>query len=696
MAVLESIRKKGGVIVAIVIGIALFAFIIGDFVPGGRRANNYDIVKVDGTTLSVHEYERRVEEVGNMYKQELGQTSLDESIMNLVYERAWQMMIEEIILEHEYEYIGLTVSSSELFDLIQGANPHSYIRQNFTNPQTGEFDRPALINFLKNKDQSAETQTMWNAVEKSLLKERYVQKFQGLVVNGLFVPDFLMENENESINKRVDFDYISRQYDFVPDSSVKITPADVKTYYNQHKEQWKQEVSRDIEYVIFNILPSEEDRQTADAWMQKMKPEFEQVADVAQFLTLNSDAPYDNRFLKEEQLLEPETSLFNAQIGTIIGPFEEGGALRMMKLVGSEMRPDSVKVRQIALPAPQTQQEYDQLQLLADSIKTAIEKGANFTELAFKYSADPSIAVTNGDIGWVREEVMQVGSMAVQLFNLKKNEVAVLGGTQGLFIAQVTELGKGVKKVQIATLQHDIMASTKTGQIAYAAAAKFASESRDEKSFEATATAQGINTRVASNLKENDRQIPGLTAARPIVRWAYNAKKGNVSQVFSTNDAYVIAVLKAIHKAGIPPQEQVASEINMELQKEKKAEKLMAEFSEKAKGTQSLSDLALQLRLPIESASGISFSAFSIPGVGVEPSLIAAATTASEGNISGPIKGDAGVFMITVKQIIPAGEETKEIAKNVLLSTYSNRAMSETVSSLHKAADVKDMRSKFY
>ena len=703
MAVLEDIRKKGGVIVSIVIGLALFAFIIGDFIPGGRKnrggGRNYDVAKVAGQTLSVQSFEAKIEEISNMYQQQYGQ--LDDRMRDMIHDHAWQAFINETIMQQAFKQVGLTVSPEELWDVITGLNPSSLIRQYFSDPQTGEFDRSRLMYFLKNKEVDpslAGAANEWNIIEKNILDNRYNEKYNGLAGKGIFVPNFMAENENQENNKQVDFDYIFRSYSSVPDSAVKITSDDLRAYYKKNKKQWEQTASRDIEYVAFNIAPSDEDRAAAQEWIEKIKSEFEEAPDPVQFIRLNSRTQADMRFMTREQLPVQTVGLFDEPVGAMVGPYQEGEILKLVRLTKSENRPDSVKVRQIVIvPKQQTQASYTEAVALADSIKTAIEKGANFAPLAVKYSADQAVATNNGELGWIHESDIQSGSMMESLFSMKKGEVSSMESGQGaVFVIQVTERGKEVKKVQIATLQHEIMPSSRTEQIIYSQASKFAIENRTEKQFDETAAAQNFNKRVASYLGENDRQIPGLSSARQVVRWVYKAKQGEVSDVFSVDNSYVVAILKTIRKKGIAPINQVVTEINMEVHREKKAALISAQLSDAARNAQSFSALAGELNLPVETASAITFSAFSIPGAGIEPQLIAAAASMEEGNISPPIEGVNGVYLLIVKQKTEPEETGLEQSRERLSITYANRSMSEAIQALRKVANIKDMRSDFY
>ena len=697
MAILQDIRSKGGIIVSVVIGIALLAFIIGDFLPGGRGSRNFDIGKVAGETLSVQSLEAKIEEVTNLYKQQSGQNNIDERMRDMIHDRAWDILISETLMNQQYEQIGLKVSPEELMDVITGPNPNSRIRQYFTDPQTGEFNRSGLMNFLKNKNSDPNAAHEWGVLEKSIIEERYMQKYSGLVGKGIFVPDFVAENENQELNKKVDFDYIVQRYTSISDSLIKVSSDDLKAYYKKHKKQWEQTASRDIEYVVFNIVPSDDDRAAAQTWIEKIKPEFEETADPIQFVKLNSRTSSDTRFMTRGQLPVQVTGLFDEQVGAMVGPYQEGEALKLVRLVKSENRPDSIKVRQIVvMPKAQTQASYKEAVTLADSIKTAVEKGADFTKLAVRYSADPAVATNNGDLGWMQEADMSAGSMMGNLFDLKKGELTTMESGQAVFVVQVTERGKEVKKVQIATLQHNITASSRTEQILYSQASKFAIENRTEKQFDETATAQNLSKRMATYLGENDRQIPGLTSARPIIRWVFGAKVGQVSDVFSVDNSYVVVILKTVRKKGFAPINQVVSEMDFAIRREKKAALITTQLVDATRNAQSFSDLAVNLNLPVETATDIAFSAFSIPGTGIEPQLIAAATGMGEGKISQPVEGVNGVFLLTVRQIVDPEETGKEQAKLRLSTTYLNRSMQESVQALRKAANIQDMRSKFY
>ena len=677
------------------IGLALFAFVLGDFImPGGGRVRSLDVAKIGGKSLNIQQFEEKINEITNMYQQQLGQ--LDERMRDMVHEQAWNTLVNETVMQQAYARVGLFVSPEELCDMITGFNPPPVIRQEFTNPETGQFERTWLMNFLRVKDSDHNQAAAWNFLEQRLIEERFSEKYNDLIAKGIFIPDFVAENENRELNRRVDFDYFVRDYGVVHDSLITVSNRDIRAYYDKNKVRWEQTASRGIEYVLFPIVPSEEDHTAAQEWIEKIKPEFEEATDPFQFIRINSRTPAETGFMIREHLPLQQEELFDAAIGAVVGPYREGDSWRLARLVSSENRPDSVRVRQIIIaPQGQAQTDYTNAVRLADSIKTAIENGADFTRLAMQHSLDPNAQTNGGDIGWIHEANIR-GSMMEAIFGMRRGELIKFEPGQRVFIMQVMERGIEIPKVQIATLQHDILPSTRTEQLIFAQASKFAIENRTESQFDETSAELNLAKRIADNLEENERQIPGLMSARQIIRWAHNAKRGEVSDVFTLDNMFVVAVLKNINKKGFASLDDVSSEIETNVRRQKKGELIASQLTDAAQNAQTFLGLAQTLSLPVETASGISFSTFSLPMAGVEHELIAIASISDEGNISDPVAGVNGVYMFTVTQIVEPNEIGVEMARDRLSVTYNNRARSEPQEALRKAANIVDLRSNFY
>jgi peptidyl-prolyl cis-trans isomerase D len=693
MTVLGLIRKRGAIIV-VVVGLALFAFVVGDFVPGMGGSRSLDVAKIGGKTVSLPEFSEKVEEMTRRYQQQFGH--LDNQLTDMAHDQAWNTLVNETLMQQAYERLGLKVSSEELWDVITGFNPPAIIRQSFSDQQTGAFNRAGLIEFLRFKDSDPQAAAEWAMVERFVLEDILIQKYNAIVGRGLFVPDFVAQNENLENGKQVDFDFIVQSHFSINDSLINVSSKDIKDFYNKHKSRWEQQASRDIEFVVFNITPSIDDHIAAQQWIERILPAFEEAEDPFQFIHLNTIATADRRFMTAEELPLQLVELFEQPIGSMVGPYQDGESWKISRLVKSEARPDSIRMRQIVIePSERTQIAYLMANTLADSIKTALDGGADFSTLALKYSADPNVMTNSGDIGWVHESRLQ-GTVMEPAFELARNEVLLAQAGQHIFVAQVTERGVGEKKVQIATLQHDIRASDRTIQMIFSQASKFAMENRSERQFDETAAAQNLVKRVASNIGENDRNLPALPSARSVIRWAFEAKRGEVSDVFSIDDMYVVAILKNARKKGNASLKDVTEQISFEVRLEKKAEIIAAQLSEAAKNAQTFSELAFSLNLPVQSAPAVTFASFSVPGAGIEPQLIGASFASAEGTISKPVNGVNGVYLFNVTQINEPDDIAIEMARERLRMTLNNRSASEPLQAIRNATKIEDMRSKFY
>ncbi len=704
MATLEKIRSKGGILVASVIGLSLLAFILGDFLDSRKSmfsGGKMDVGEIWGSSIKIQELEGKINELTEIHKINSNDGNIDEKTLDGIREQAWQGIISDKVMVKEYNKLGLTVTPDELFDLIQGANPHQIVRQIFTNQQTGEFNKTNLLSFLKNMDQdpSGKQKTFWLYVEDQIKNDRINTKYTSLISKGLTAPTFLAKNDFIESNKKVDFTYISLPYSSIADSAVKITDSDLKKYYNNHKFLFNQTASRDIEYVSFDVVPSNLDQAAAEEWIVKAKPDFASTTEVETFVNGNSDVPYTDKNYKPKELPDSlDNFMFKAAAGDIYGPYLDNGSYKLARLYKIVSLPDSVKARHILIsPKGQTQEAGDKAKATADSLKILIDKGGNFAELAKAFSDDKSNSEKAGDLGWFKDGAM-VKPFNDAAFEGKKGDIKVVQTNFGYHILNILDKGKDVKKVKVAILERKIEPSQATYNQIYAKAIKFASENNTLELFNSAVTKQNLVKKLATNLSESDKAIPGLDQPRAVLRWIYTSDKLAVSEPIDITDRYIVAALTAVRKKGTAPLEQVKTEIELQVRKEKKAEKLAEQINKAKTGVSNLQDLAIKLKLPFENANGISFSAYSLPSSGVEPKVIAAGTNFGKSKISEPIIGNNGVYVVYVSNITnaPIAPNSYADSKKRMGYTYQSRASYECNNALKKLADIVDNRSKFY
>lgn len=701
MATLEKIRTKFGVIAAGVIGLSLVAFIMSDLFDSRSSmfsGSKFKIAEIAGNSISYQQFDQKVNDLIEIYKLNSGQ-EVNEQITEGIREQAWEQLVNENIMTEEYEELGLDISSEELFDLVQGAEPHPIVRQIFTNQETGQFNKAALMQFLKsmNQDQTGKQLTFWLYIENEIKTQRLNTKYTNLIRQGVSAPTFVAKNQYIDENKKVDVNFVVERLSSISDSAIAVKTSDLKKYYNEHQYMYEQNAARDIEYVTFDVTPSAEDNTNTLASISKLKADFATATEVEQFVNNNSDVSYmDRNYSKGELPDSLDAIMFSSEPGTIYGPYPEGSSYKMARLYKVVNIPDSVKARHILIrPAGQTQEDYAKAKSMADSLKNLIDKGADFAELAKINSADRSNAEKGGDLGWFKEGMM-VKPFNDAAFESPKGKNTVVETNFGIHILQVTDRGKETKKVKVAFIEHKIEPSSKTYQIVYNDAVKFATENDSYESFSATAAKQKL-VKMNASIAAGDPTVMGLASPKPLIRWVYNAKEEQVSEPIDLEKQYVVAALVKIRKKGIAPFEQVKNEVDLAVRKEKKAEKLAEKISVSLKGANSIQDLASKLNVNVESAPAITFSSISLPSAGVEPKVVACATNMPQGKLSEVIQGSNGVYVLSVTNI-QQPEAIKDYTATLtrVNSSFQSRASYDAYNALRKLANIDDRRSNFY
>ncbi len=697
MATLQKIRNKAGVLVAVVIGLALFAFILGDFLKSGKSLTSdsqFEIANVRGVSISYQEYDARVNKLIDNAKRNSQKQNLDEETIDQIREQAWQSLIMDYVMQADYEDLGLDVCPDELFDMVQGKNIDPSVMQIpiFKNQQTGQFDRSLVIRFLKNldKDPSGNARLSWLAFEQSLQTNKKMIKYNFLIKKGLFVPNFMIEQNVKEKNNVVDFKYIVQNYQAISDSDITVTDDDLQKYYDEHKNKFEQEASRDIEYVTFDVLPSKDDSVKTLEWIQEIKPEFKDSKNDVQYVSLNSDIPVRDYYFKQSELpKEMDSLMFANDTGFVYGPYFEDGYYKISKLSQIKNLPDSVKARHILIQ-PNEKLTYEQADKLADSLLNEIKNGGNFIDLAQKYSADKASLPEGGDIGWFKQGQM-VKPFEKACFEGKKGDIVKVESQYGIHIIEIEDKGPEIKKVLVTTVARQLLPSSETYQKIYGEASKFAGTYNTSEKFDTAIINDGYTKRIAANIKEIDKKIAGLENPRELVRWTFKAEKNDVSPVIELGNRFVVAKITDVREKGIAPFEQVKTIIEPIVIKDKKANEIKKTFV-----GSDLKQIAQKLNLEIKEAENISFATFAIPGAGIEPVVIGVATNTSKDALSKPIKGNNGVYQLVVTNQKQVQSATKEQEKKVLINDYSSRVDYQAYEALKKAAEIKDERAKFF
>ncbi len=700
MAVLQGIRNKAGLLVSVVIGLALFAFIMGDLMRSGRSllmGDANEIAKIGGTSVSYKEYYALVEQLTDNYKRNSNQSGLDEQTTEQIRQQAWETLVKNYVMQDAYEELGIDVSPDEVFDMVQGNNIDPQVMQIpiFKNQQTGQFDRTLVIRFLKSLDQdpSGNARASWLAFEKVLIENRKLSKFFNLLKKGYYVPKVIAKELQRNDNKKVNFNYVMDGYATVPDSSIVVSDAAIEQYYNNHVNSYERDESRDLSYVTFNIIPSEQDNELAKKWINDIVADFKSANDDKAFVDINSDIPFDDKWYKQGELpANLDTFMFSSDTGAVYGPYFEDNAYKLAKLSAIAMLPDSIKARHILIQ-PNENLPYPKARALADSIKNLLENGADFVTLVRQYSADKNSLAKDGDLGWFKSGSM-VKEFEDSTFLANKGDIVTTTTKFGIHIVEIEDKGPEVKKVKVAMIIRNVEPTNVTRQIYYAKASRFAGENNTAEKFDATVEKEGLTKRIASNLKKMDKDIAGLENPREIVKWAYTAEVGDISSVFELGNKFVVAELTKIVEKGPAPLEDVKNEIKVAVVKEIKGQKLIEKLLQA--NAKSLEAYSSTLNLPLQNAEKVVFSAYTIPGVGIEPEVIATATTVQPNVMTKPIAGNNGVFVLQVISTDTVGTATIKSEQMKMSRDISYRVDYQAYDAMKKAANIDDERSKFF
>ncbi len=702
MSAIQYLREKAGVFVAIVIALALLLFIIGDL-AGSRGSQSrrfkkyYEIGEIAGEKVYYQDFETRVQNLVEIYK--LSGVNVDESSYESIRSTVWSQMIKEKILDRHYKDLGIAVSSDELDELVFGDNPHTIIQQLFTDQTTGMFNKSFLVNFLKQTEVDESINNYWLFFEDEIVNDRTYAKYNNLITKGVYVTSKMAEFSKKVNDPTVDFSFVIKDFSSVPDNSLTLLKSEAEAYYNKHKEEYKQSANRDMEYVVFEVQPSESDFKDAEYWATNLISSFATAEDPEQFINLNSDNRYASSFVTYDNVPAVLKDFVNvATSSDVFGPYLTDNTYSIAKVLEVAYRPDSVHVRHILISSGDS---YEAVKATADSLADVIKRKIEpFASVAEKFSEDQGTVQLGGDLGWFEEGVM-VPEFSDACFTGKKTDIVVVESAYGFHIIEILDQSKNVKKYRLGIIDRNVNASSSTIQNIYSQASSFAGTYDTYEKFNNGIATLGLDKRVASNVTQDQKTLPGLSDPRSLIRSLFEAKldrpvlDDNQQAVFEIDDNYVVAFCTNIVEEGYSPMTDVMDDIQYAVLLDKKADVIEKEFFEKYNSGTSLNDFASALGLNVSEAGETSFSSYFVDGAGSDPALIGAVTVAKPNVVSGPIRGLNGVYMVNVNNVSSLDQDL-EAVKASLDYSYQVKSYYEAYQALEDKANVVDMRYKFY
>jgi peptidyl-prolyl cis-trans isomerase D len=729
MSVLESLRKRSGLLVAIV-GLALLAFVLtGLFESGGSLFGNSrnNVGEIAGRSIKYEEFNAKVQKAKETQMQNAQKTTLTQEEIDQIVQQVWNQEINEQVMSKEYEKLGITVSDEELYDLMVD-HPHSALVRNLSDQQTGQVIplfadektgqvSPAKIREFTQK-MTEEQERSWSQLEEYVKQIRIIEKYNNLIKKGLYVTTAAAKRDYTVQNTMANIKYVYKNYKLVADSTIKPTEEELNAYYTAHQNEYKQEASRKIEYVAFDILPSAEDMEEAKKEMQVLADQFRNLApgEDSSFVVSESNSRFYDKSWHTPGTLGPQidTAMFKAAPGTVMGPYEENGAYIIAKLIGTKTSADSAKVRHILVAyqgsgASQTvTRSKEQASKLADSLLAALKKGGSFTAFVDKFSDDggknvpPGKKETDdytgkgGNYGWLNASSGFVEPFKDAGLDGKKGDLVKVESQFGYHIIEVLDSKGSQKKVQVAIIDRKVEPSSKTMQAVYSKASQFAGNNNTNELFQAAVIKEKLNKRIADNIKESDKKISGIENPASLVRWAYDSKKGAVSEPMEFGQKYIVAALTDVREKGIATLEQVKDDVTAKVIQEKKAAMFAKELEDAMAGNATIEAIGAKLKLPVEQAMNVNFNTNAIPGSSSEPKVMGVVSALKAKTMSKPIAGKEGVFLVYVESVTPAAEQKEfKAQQNQAMQQLSPRADYEVYDALKENANISEHLVRF-
>ena len=692
------------------VGVSLLAFILGDLLTSNRSffGSETHVAVIGGKKINVQDFEARIQKLEAVHRLNNESQTLDQATVQQLRDQAWGQLLNDEVMVRQMEKAGIVVSEEELYDMVQGKHIHSQIKEAFTDPKTGQFSAANVVQFLKNmdQDQTGRTRAQWVAFESGIRLERANQKFNDMVRKGVYATTAEARRMHVHTNRMAKLKYLQLPYTAIADSAVVPTESELQTYYNAHKKKYEQDASRHIQYVVFDVSPTQEDRLSAAEYVNKLAGPFNTSSDDSAFVSVNADSEPDFGYNKKG-MISPrlDSVLFDAPVGTVIGPFEENGFFKLAKLTDKKMIADSIKVSHALVAfagaerAPQgITRTAEEAGKMADSLLALCEKDAEkYIEIA-RYNSDDVVAgQKDGDLGWINADSPMDPRFLSGAFAIQAGEVGVVESSFGFHLIKVFESAEASEQVQIMVIDRMIEPGTKTYQTVFSKANEFAGRYNTAVLFDSACVNQGLHKRELDKLTEAERNVPGLEAARELVRWAFVGKEGEVSKAFEFGDKFVVAKLVGVKEKGIAPMEQVLEQVRGSVIIDLKARQLIKRLNDKGLENKTIEAVAQSVGQEVKTAENVSFATPYLASLGMEPHIVGWTFTLNKGEMSKPFQGEAGVYVIEVESFTEAVEKTDFYEDRMArMRIFESRAEYEVFNSLRDKADIVDNRGKFY
>ena len=694
MAILQKTREKAGMAVSIIIALALLSFIIDPQTletAFNAMSSRNDVGVINGKTISYLDFQQDVDKFTTINEMVTGSSAQSEQQQEQVRNAAWQSLLDRYLFVKNAKAAGIRVGEEEMKNLLAGDMISPVVSQNpaFMD-ESGNFSKDALQNLINNisQDQTGRLKEYWNYIQNTVYTQQFYAKYGSLFTNSNFQNPLMLRRAIAENNNTTNVDFVMVP-NYGMDTTVKVSGDEIRKYYESHKNMFKQNASRDMEYVVFEVKPSEADINATNEAMGKVYDEFSTTDNMKSFLARNSEKSLNEYWYKAGEL-----STVNSGISEFVDANAQGtspivsdnNVFYAARIMATAQIPDSVYVRHILLQgATETK---------ADSLLNVLVKGENFSNVAASYSADTRSAADGeqGNVGWMTQTYMIPGFESVLTAQVGKPYIVK---TQyGTHIVEVAKRTAPVAKKQVAILEKTALASGETFNSYYAQASKFSKIAAGKyNNYKAAVDSMGLYSH-PMKVTEATSSYGSISQAKEVTRWVFDNKVGKVSEIITVNNNYLfVATVTGIHKEGIAKIDEVKEAIRQQLYAQKASEKAAADIAQKIQGISDLQAIADTLHSSVSTGVDVRFA--SLAGQGLDPKFIGAASVAPEGKICGPVAGTIGTYIFKVNSRDTGSFYTEDDARNAA-TQMNNYTTQMILPVMMMEFDVRDHRARFY
>ena len=694
MAILQKTREKAGMAVSIIIALALLSFIIDPQTletAFNAMSSRNDVGVINGKTISYLDFQQDVDKFTTINEMVTGSSAQSEQQQEQVRNAAWQSLLDRYLFVKNAKAAGIRVGEEEMKNLLAGDMISPVVSQNpaFMD-ESGNFSKDALQNLINNisQDQTGRLKEYWNYIQNTVYTQQFYAKYGSLFTNSNFQNPLMLRRAIAENNNTTNVDFVMVP-NYGMDTTVKVSGDEIRKYYESHKNMFKQNASRDMEYVVFEVKPSEADINATNEAMGKVYDEFSTTDNMKSFLARNSEKSLNEYWYKAGEL-----STVNSGISEFVDANAQGtspivsdnNVFYAARIMATAQIPDSVYVRHILLQgATETK---------ADSLLNVLVKGENFSNVAASYSADTRSAADGeqGNVGWMTQTYMIPGFESVLTAQVGKPYIVK---TQyGTHIVEVAKRTAPVAKKQVAILEKTALASGETFNSYYAQASKFSKIAAGKyNNYKAAVDSMGLYSH-PMKVTEATSSYGSISQAKEVTRWVFDNKVGKISEIITVNNNYLfVATVTGIHKEGIAKIDEVKEAIRQQLYAQKASEKAAADIAQKIQGISDLQAIADTLHSSVSTGVDVRFA--SLAGQGLDPKFIGAASVAPEGKICGPVAGTIGTYIFKVNSRDTGSFYTEDDARNAA-TQMNNYTTQMILPVMMMESDVRDHRARFY